>query len=53
MDRYERMLGGLLELLAVMLWVERLSLCQRMEINRKYGYLKEIIGGCWDLKPGK
>ena len=52
-DRYERILGGLLVLLAETLLAERWNSCQRMRIERKYGYLKDIIGGgCWDLEPG-
>jgi ADP-ribosyl-[dinitrogen reductase] hydrolase len=54
MDRYERMLGGLFGVACGDALGGTLEFMSKDEINRKYGYLKEIIGGgCWDLKPGE
>jgi len=54
MDRYERILGGLFGVACGDALGGTLEFMSKDEIKRKYGYLKDIIGGgCWDLKPGE
>ena len=54
MDRYERILGGLFGVACGDALGGTLEFMSRDEIKRRYGYLKDIIGGgCWNLKPGE
>jgi len=54
MDRYERILGGLFGVACGDALGGTLEFMSRDEIKRKYGYLKDFIGGgCWDLVPGE
>jgi len=54
MDRFERILGGLFGVACGDALGGMLEFMSKKEIERKYGYLKDIIGGgCWDLKPGE
>ena len=54
MDRYERILGGLFGVACGDALGGTLEFMSKDEIERKYGYLKDIIGGgCWDLEPGE
>jgi len=54
MDRYERILGGLFGVACGDALGGTLEFMSKYEIETKYGYLKDIIGGgCWDLKPGE
>jgi len=54
MDRYERILGGLFGVACGDALGGTLEFMSKNEIERKYGYLKDIIGGgCWNLEPGE
>lgn len=54
MDRYSRVLGGLLGLACGDALGGTLEFLSEAEGRIRYGYLKDIIGGgCWDLKPGE
>ncbi|MBZ4647554.1 MAG: ADP-ribosylglycohydrolase [Clostridia bacterium] len=57
MDRYERILGGLFGVACGDALGRTLEFMSKDEIERKYGYLKDIKdiigGGCWDLAPGE
>lgn len=54
MDRYEIILGGPFEVACGDALGGTLEFMSKDEIKRKYGYLKDIIGGgCWALKPGE
>lgn len=54
MDRYERILGGFFGVACGDAMGGTLEFMSKDDIKRKYGYLKDIIGGgCWDLKPGE
>ena len=54
MDRYERLLGGLFGVACGDALGGTLEFMSKDEIKRKYGYLKDIIGGgCWNLQPGE
>lgn len=54
MDRYERILGGFFGVACGDALGGTLEFMSRDEIERKYGYLKDIIGGgCWNLVPGE
>ena len=54
MDRYERVLGGLFGVACGDALGGTLEFMSRDEIEREYGYLRDIIGGgCWGLEPGE
>lgn len=54
MDRYNRILGGLFGVACGDALGGTLEFMEKDEVEEKYGYLKDIIGGgCWDLKPGE
>jgi len=54
MDRYERILGGLFGVACGDALGGALEFMPRDEIKRKYGYIKDIIGGgYWGLVPGE
>ncbi|HSN58335.1 MAG TPA: ADP-ribosylglycohydrolase family protein, partial [Clostridiaceae bacterium] len=54
MDRYSRVLGGLLGVACGDALGGTLEFLTEAEGRIRYGYLKDIIGGgCWDLKPGE
>lgn len=54
MDRYERILGGLFGVACGDALGGALEFMPRDEIKRKYGYVKDIIGGgYWGLIPGE
>jgi ADP-ribosyl-[dinitrogen reductase] hydrolase len=54
LDRYSRVLGGLLGLACGDALGGTLEFLSEAEGRIRYGYLKDIIGGgCWDLKPGE
>lgn len=54
MDIYERILGGLFGVACGDALGGTLEFMSEDEIQRKHGYLKDIIGGgCWDLEPGE
>jgi len=54
MDRYQRILGGLFGVACGDALGGTLEFMSKDEIQREYGYLKDIIGGgCWNLKPGE
>lgn len=52
MDRYSRILGGLFGVACGDVLGGTLEFLLQDEGKRKYGYLKDIIGGgCWGLEP--
>lgn len=54
MERYSRVLGGLLGVACGDALGGTLEFLSEAEGRIRYGYLKDIIGGgCWDLKPGE
>lgn len=54
MDRYNRILGGLFGVACGDALGGTLEFMSKDEIKRRYGYLKDIIGGgCWRLQPGE
>ena len=54
MNRYERILGGLFGVACGDALGGTLEFMSKGEIERKYGYLKDIVGGgCWNLMPGE
>jgi len=54
LDRYSRVLGGLLGVACGDALGGTLEFLSEAEGRIRYGYLKDIIGGgCWDLEPGE
>lgn len=54
MDKLERVLGGLFGVACGDALGGTLEFMSRVEIQRKYGYLKDIVGGGhWKLAPGE
>jgi ADP-ribosyl-[dinitrogen reductase] hydrolase len=54
MDRYERILGGIFGVACGDALGGTLEFMSKNEIEKKYGYLKNIIGGGhWNLVPGE
>jgi len=54
MDRCERILGGLFGVACGDALGGTLEFMSSEEIEREYGYLKDIVGGgCWNLMPGE
>ena len=54
MDIHDRILGGLFGVACGDALGGTLELMSKYEIEREYGYLKDIIGGgCWNLQPGE
>lgn len=54
MHRYKQILGGLFGVACGDALGATLEFMSNNEIEIKYGYLKDIIGGgCWNLQPGE
>lgn len=54
MERYSRVLGGLLGVACGDALGGTLEFLSEADGRKRYGYLKEIVGGgCWDLEPGE
>ncbi|HHW31103.1 MAG TPA: ADP-ribosyl-[dinitrogen reductase] hydrolase [Clostridiaceae bacterium] len=54
MNKNNRILGGLFGVACGDALGGTLEFMSKYEIEREYGYLKDIIGGgCWDLEPGE
>lgn len=54
MHRYKQILGGLFGVACGDAPGGTLEFMSKDDIKRKYGYLKDIIGGgCWNLQPGE